>query len=79
MTTREFIGWQLYFKNKGPDIQEIQLAVLSTIVSNGLGGKRKVGDFLITNEREKHIPKNQKGMSETSVRAAFAGIATPMK
>lgn len=70
----EYYLWQSYFTHKSPQVPEIQMAVLSNLVSSGLGGKSKVTDFLIS-EQTKQKP-NKKGMSEESVRAAFGAIST---
>ena len=48
VTQPEFDMWMLYFTQKQPDVTEVQLAMLATIVSNGLGGKTKVGDFIFS-------------------------------
>lgn len=52
MPKDEFLKWVSYIQNKPPSIEEQQLAVLSTLVSNGLGGKAKVTDFLVSKTPE---------------------------
>lgn len=48
LTYSEYSKWMLYLNNKEPSITELQLAMLSTLVSNGLGGKHKLQDFIIS-------------------------------
>ena len=83
MTKMEFDGWMVYLMNKGPTVDEIQMAVLSSLVSNGLGSKRTVDDFLITKKATKKTKTEDVtegvGMDKQAVRAAFAGVAVPMK
>ncbi len=76
LSRTEYMQWLAYFKYKQPDIQELQMAVLSTIVVNAVSSKSKakVDDFIISH---KHVPKVKKqGMSESEVRSSFAGFAT---
>jgi hypothetical protein len=84
LTEKEFLGWVKYFNQKGPDTQEIQMAILMSLVSSGLGGKGKVDDFILSKTpKDKTVTNAQttvtKGMAAQEVRAAFAGVATPMK
>ena len=69
MTYKEFEGWVSYLNYKGPDVAEVQMAVLSNLVASGLGAKKsKVNDFLVsgkTSPKEKHTAFD-----------SFAGIAT---
>ena len=44
----EFVGWLHYLRNEPPSIQEQQMAILTTIVVNSMGGKAKYTDFLIS-------------------------------
>ena len=79
ITRNEFDKWMIYLQNKQPEIQEIQLAVLSTLVANGLGSKSKVHDFLISKPEKNTADTPTAGMDAASVRSAFSGIAVPMK
>ena len=79
LTQVDYQKWVSYFQYKQPDIQEIQLAVLSTLVSNGLGGKAKVDDFLLSKQDSRMEDKAPKAMTEEEVRGAFAGFAIPME
>ena len=72
MPHSEFMGWLSYMRHEEPDVQEIQLAVLSTLVSSGLGNKKaKVDNFLIRKKADRHADKDSKGVSETEVRGAL--------
>ncbi len=62
LTTSEFNKWIAYLSFKNPDVNEIQLAVLSTLVSNGLGGKAKVNDFIVSKVAEEKKPQDIFGM-----------------
>ena len=76
ITHSEFIGWLSYLRYDEPDTNEIQLATLSMLVSNGLGGKGKVKDFLV----RKPDDSQQRGpMSADAVKGIFSGVATPQK
>ncbi len=79
MPMDEYKDWLSYFFYKEAEVTEVQLAVLSTMVSNGLGGKGKVDDFLITDKMQKAaLPKKKtsQGMGSEDVRAAFGGMFT---
>ncbi len=76
----EYRKWLSYLQYQEPDTQEIQLAVLSTIVSNALGGKSKVKDYLI-NKPEERLEQRRlrtKGMSASQVAAVFSGVTKKM-
>lgn len=53
VSKQEFNGWIKYFKQKPADVTEIQLAILSTIVNNALGGKATVKDFIMSGDATK--------------------------
>ena len=46
----EFRGWIKYIRNKPPSIQEHQMAVLTTVAINAMGGKAKHTDFLVSKQ-----------------------------
>lgn len=58
-----------YFNQKPADITEIQLAILSTIVSNALGGKTKVEDFILSASSKK-----KPVITENDVTSLFRGL-----
>lgn len=66
MPMDEFMKWISYLNNKPPNIQEQQMAVLSTIVANALGGKTKVKDFIISKmpeaEKQTMTPEMMRGL-----------------
>lgn len=68
----EYRKWLLFLEqDEQPDVTEMQLAVLSTLVSNGLGGKAKVKDFLVRKPKANNTNPNWNGVSEKEVRGAF--------
>lgn len=75
MPIDEYKKWLIYLAEDEPDIPEMQLAVLSTLVSNALGGKAKVKDFLIRQPKQ-DTSKKQKGVSDAEVRGALGMFAT---
>jgi len=81
LTPTEYIGWMKYFSNKPPDIPEVQLAIISTLIANAMGSKKKakVDDFIISKQISK---KDKRGplepMPENEVRSTFAGISVRM-
>ncbi len=80
MPLSEYYRWMSYFRYEEPDVEEMQLAVLSTLVSNGLGGKSKVKDFLIRQHQETtQTTGKQQGMSSEDVKRAFMGVAIKTK
>jgi len=76
ITQQEFNGWVYYLNNKGPDVEEIQLAVLTNMVAQGLGSKKsKVTDYIISKTHEpKSEPTDTKVMSASAVKAAFSSL-----
>ncbi len=76
LTQKEFFGWVKYFNTREPDAQEIQMAVLSNIVSGALGGKSKIEDFLIHKTHKSQ--DSLRPMSAKEVAGVFAGVAKKM-
>ena len=58
---KEFIGWVNYIRNKPPSIQEYQMAVLTTVAANAMGGKSKHTDFLVSK-----MPKQTKAVEKAA-------------
>ena len=80
----EYVRWLSYLKYEEADVQEIQLATLSMLVANALGGKSKVKDFLIhkpntTPQAITNRDGSPKVMSEDAIRNVFSGVAIPSK
>lgn len=70
ITYAEFEGWVSYLNQKGPDVAEMQMAVLSNLVASGLGVKNsKVENFLMSNKQAK----------ETKQPTAFDSFANAAK
>ena len=76
----EYNRWFVYLSNKKPDVAEVQLATISTLIAQGLGNKdAKMRDFLIT-KTDDETPKKQAGpMTDEAIHAVFAAIATPLE
>ncbi len=71
MPHQEFLQWISYFNNRPPEVQEQQMAVLTTVAANAMGGKAKVTDFLLSK-----VTKKGKAATPESLRGAF-GILSP--
>ena len=70
------MNWVTYLNTKDPDIQEIQMAVLSLQVSSGLGAKNpKLEDFLISGKKK----QSQTTKKPLTAFDSFAAIATDFK
>lgn len=71
MSMSELREWAEFLSKEPVNSVEVQLALLTTIVANMMGGKKKIDDFLITSYKE------DKPMyaSEESVSAIFASIS----
>lgn len=79
MPMSEFRRWMIFLKDDEPDVNETQMAVLSTLVSTGLGNKKaKVNDFIIRKPK-KTITENHKGVTEKQVRGALGMFAKKAK
>ena len=72
MPQNEFLQWMSYYRNKRPDIQEQQMAVLTTVATNAMGGKRKVEDFLISRTKS----DKPKPMKADAIKGVFGGMLT---
>ncbi len=92
LTRSEFLKWLAYFRDKPADANEVQMAVLTSLVSAAMGNKKvKMSDFMITKDR----PKNKKStilltddpassieahaLPLSEVKSFFGAMATPMK
>ena len=54
MSVRELINWSTYFKDEAPSINEMQMAVLSNMVSSYMGNKKsKYENYLIRKPHQK--------------------------
>jgi len=73
MSINELNSWAEYLSMEPSNSIEIQLALLTTIVANMMGGKKSVDDFIITSYR----PKVDKPifMDEADVKNIFSLIS----
>ena len=78
---QEFYGWISYFNHKTPDETELQLAVISTIIAQGLGDKKAKVEKFIINKAKKTEKKTISDtiMSASEIKAAFMGVARKKK
>ena len=74
LSAEEFSGWIKYLAQKPPDVQEIQMAILATIVSNALGGKAKVEKFILSGKNNKSDKPGGDAISPESVKTLFRGM-----
>lgn len=78
LSEREYTKWLSYEMYKYPDANELQMARLTLLVAQGLGGKNlKIEDFMINDPKKFNKPK-AKVMSTESVRSAFSMLAKRM-
>ena len=70
VTKSEFLGWIKYFNQKPPEVTEVQLATIASLVSTAAGGKTKIDDFILSN---KSSSKKKKADAE-SVASLFRGL-----
>ena len=54
LTRAEYFKWISYYQNKNPEIQEIQLAVISSMIARGLGSKDSSADDFIISKMSKN-------------------------
>ena len=75
MTHSEFREWQAFYAANPffSDVQEVQMATLSTVVSSSSGGKAKVGDFMITGREKNRQSKSVSEMTEEDINK-LAGV-----
>ena len=78
MPHSEYIGWLSLLRYEEPDVTEMQLATLTMVVANALGGKSKVKDFLVRKPDNKSV-SNGKEMSMDAIKGVFGGVAVPQK
>ena len=56
ITKDELYGWMRYYNTKEADVNEVQMAMLLSMLSNYMGGKQKPKDFILSSKRK---PKHQ--------------------
>lgn len=72
MSINELEGWAEFLSREPNNSVEIQLALLTTVVANMMGGKKKIDDFLIT---EYKPPKENIFAEESQVKSIFSFIS----
>jgi hypothetical protein len=70
MTAQEFEEWKVYMAYEPYNPLELQLASLLTMMSNYLGSKRKVDDFMVSSK----INKSQKPLSGKELNNLIKGM-----
>ncbi len=73
MSVNELHDWSEYLSLEPSNSIEIQIALLTTVVANMMGGKRTLDDFLITNYKVKVNKSNF--ASEDAVKSIFSFIS----
>ena len=73
----EYIGWLSFLRYEEPDVTEMQLATLTMVAANALGGKSKTKDFLVRKPDNKSV--SNKEMSAAAIKSVFGGVAVPQK
>jgi len=76
MSYSEFLNWMAYYSEfpTMESINESQMAVLTMIVANIMGGKTKVEDFLLSGKDR----RKTKSSDQHSVFDAFNAVANDM-
>jgi len=71
MDREELLKWSLYFKEEKPTPEELQMAVLSNMISTYMGRKNsKYTDYLIRH----HEPVKTKAISNEAIKNIFAAM-----
>ena len=80
ITQTEFTKWIAYYTYQEPDEHEIQLAVLSNMISAALGSKKtKVEDYLVRKPAGQQRGKRTlKALGNDKIKNTFAGFAKHM-
>ena len=68
----EYYQWMRYLTYKKPSVNEIQLANISALIIQAVGGKAKVADFILSDNETTHKPNGVKDAAFHS----FDAIAT---
>jgi len=72
MTREELHSWNKYLNEETPDIQEMQMAVMSNMIARYAGSKTsKFNDFLIRKPRE---ISDDKPISNSQILATFQSL-----
>lgn len=74
MSVSELKKWAVYLSQEHSNSIEIQLALLTTVVANAMGGKAKIEDFLVTQYKVETKKVTTTPMSAKDVRAKFSNL-----
>jgi len=73
MSVKELMAWSVYFKDESPDVNEIQMAVLSNMVVSYMGKKNsKYTDFLI--RKQATAKTDDKPISNDAILSIFQSM-----
>lgn len=73
MTKSELKKWAIYMSKEPSNSIELQLALLTTVAANAMGGKSKLNDFYITEYKiEKEVEVAP--MSANDIRSKFSNV-----
>ena len=76
----EYYDWLRYFKYKSPDSLELQMAVLTAMVAQGLGSKNATAeDFIIHKKYGATEEETPHEMDANEVGSFFGMLSTPME
>jgi len=71
MDKEELFKWSLYFKQEKPDVNELQMSVLSNMIARYMGSKNsKHTDYLIRHQE----PVKTKAISNDAIKNIFSAI-----
>ena len=75
MPKSELRLWATYMSQEPSNSTELQLALLTTVASNMMGGKNKLDDFNITQYKVKKTEEiSTKPMSVDAIRSKFSNV-----
>jgi len=70
LTKDELHGWLRYYHTKDADANEVQMAMLLSMLNNYMGGKQKPKDFIVSNNK----PTTRRDTPQTAY-DSFAAMA----
>ena len=75
MTKSELKKWAIYMSKEPSNSVELQLALLTTVASNMMGGKHKLDDFYITQYKiDTPSQAEAKPMAANAIRSKFSNL-----
>ena len=84
ITKTEYLKWLSYHKYKAPDPTEIQLAVISAMIAQGLGSKDSTAEDFLLHKRKVQEAREAEAndtpeMNPNEVESFFGMLSTPME